>query len=70
MRVLVVCDEELTAICVWSTVCHGHNPTLGVFESINNLVRKFAVWCRVYAFATLACASWISTLCDTQIRTL
>lgn len=64
MRVLVICDEELAAICILATVGHGDNATLGVLEGINDFIWKLAVWGRVYAFATLACASRVTALCS------
>lgn len=62
MRMLVVGDEELAAIGVWSTVCHGHYATLGVFESISDLIRKLAVRSRKDAFATFASPRGITAL--------
>lgn len=59
---LIVYYEKLAAICVWSTVGHGHNATLSVLEGVIDFVWKFPIGGWVYAFAALACASRITAL--------
>ena len=59
---LVVYYEKLAAICVRSTVGHGHNAALSVLEGVINFVWKFPIGGWVYAFAALACASRITSL--------
>lgn len=59
---LVVGDKELAAICIWPTVCHGHDATLGVLEGVSYFVWELAIRSWKDAFATFASPCGIAAL--------